>query len=1110
MSLSSVETIEGFKLLHLSDLHFGLDGQDWMWPTFKNRLYADLQSLHRRTGPWDVVIFSGDLTQSGSKEEFEKLTVALEELWENFKTFGSNPTLVVVPGNHDLERPEKVDPVGKLITHWWSDADVRKDFWENEKSVYKKTVSGWFSNFENWYSQISRKICTPPLTKGLLPGDISVTLEKKSCRLGIVGLNTAWLQSASGDFKGRLCIHPRQLMALTGNDPDAWCANHTSSLLVTHHPTDWLHPEVLLNWEAEIFTSGRFDAHIYGHMHDSRAKSEAISGGRTRISIQAASLFGLEYFGTEKETRDHGYSVIQLPVKAGFRGLRLWPRVLIKRADGSTQIGVDQDWTLVDDFYSDLLISEGSRMPLAELPSENNALGLIANPKNILAALVKSVAFSEAHSVVRKAEQTLFLAALRETRQAWLVTDWGLGGPEFIQCVQQQLLGRRGIVYGIDLHNYRSKEDVLQGLPEQIGCSLAGLSRSLAEAGQVILVLDDVEIDSSSSLGGEGATIGQEIDALVQVILDFCPELAVVVQSRTAPKATSMQIVELRPLDEADTAQYVMAHQNGEFTAEYDDVLRLHRHTDGFPSRIDSTLRDLQIVGLKGLFELDADVAGKHAETHEAHPALVRAVDELASAEEDADIRSFALLKVLSMFPQGEQFSRVKRFFGARAFYPSHVSRLMDLALVDAVAISTLSEQNALSENGRALVVRRPVRAYVIQLLSDAEHRTLSAKALSLYFGSNWEMRGIETPVDLKFQDSRCDMREIANACTMVFRATREATESGDAAKMRSVLALANSFAAKLRVGHHFRSIASLYDDVLPLHEGFNADLDLVYARVQHAKALRMVGERIRARDILRECEGSVKTNALKQDVFLNLAFISEALREPSSDTVKLAREAEKIDPNSTHGLQAKGIAIANGDHDVGDRDNQLRQLQDQAKKRKAFIISSNLGINRAASSSDPLLRKRLLGEAMETAQKAKDSYNFVRASLKLARIELQETGRLERGQITRCTLAYEYLYNQRIDGLFVDCHSILWDAFEANGEGDNLLNLFRYSSLVWRLRGQVDTEREYIERLFRVVGKQAALGVFGADQKMLYFMARSIQLSKDVNALLIVNDSEV
>lgn len=82
-------------------------------------------------------------------------------------------------------------------------------------------------------------------------------------------------------------------------------------------------------------------------------------------------------------------------------------------------------------------------------------------------------------------------------------------------------------------------------------------------------------------------------------------------------------------------------------------------------------------------------------------------------------------------------------------------------------------------------------------------------------------------------------------------------------------------------------------------------------------------------------------------------------------------------------------------------------------------------------------------------------------------------------------------------------------DAFEANGEGNNLLNLFRYSSLVWRLRGQVDTEREYIERLFRVVGKQAALGVFGADQKMLYFMARSIQLSKDRNALLIVNDSE-
>ncbi len=53
-----------FNVIHLSDLHMGVTGQKWMWPTFKTIFFNDLKQQYEKTGPWDLVIFSGDLTES--------------------------------------------------------------------------------------------------------------------------------------------------------------------------------------------------------------------------------------------------------------------------------------------------------------------------------------------------------------------------------------------------------------------------------------------------------------------------------------------------------------------------------------------------------------------------------------------------------------------------------------------------------------------------------------------------------------------------------------------------------------------------------------------------------------------------------------------------------------------------------------------------------------------------------------------------------------------------------------------------------------------------------------------------------------------------------------
>lgn len=1108
--MESIDLDETIRLLHLSDLHLGLANQEWMWPTFRTALYDDLRNMHARTGPWDVVVFSGDLTQRGSSQEFEQLTTLLAGLWSHFKDMGSEPKLFVVPGNHDLVRPPQLDPIRKVMASWWTDDAVQTDFWKSSASLYRAAVASWFLNYQTWVSSVGNVLPMLNAVQGLLPGDISATFEKGSRRLGLIGLNSAWLQHSGGDYLGHLCVHPRQLMEVTAGDPDAWCGKHDFRLLVTHHPVAWLHPSAQNDWTAEITAHGRFHVHLFGHMHEGQSRSESVSGGPTRHSIQAASLFGLEYFGEGNATRrDHGYSVMHVPAAVPHRAIRIWPRVLKLRKGSSARLVADQSWDLLEDAYCDLVMEPGTAVGASTDRLAADPLTITTDMPDVLSRLTRSTVFNEAHAAVRKGDQSVFLAALKEKRQAWLVTDWGLAGNEFIETVQLQLIGRRGAIYCLDLHKFRTQEEVVEGLPERIGCSFARLCTGLAEQGQAILILDDVEIEPAGSGTDGAASMAQQVHGLVKVILDFCPDLAIVVRSRAAPAVSTMQVVELSPLDEADTALYLAAHpQGGAHLAKHDTAMRLHRHTDGIPSQIDVTLRDMNIVGLKDIFELDTDVAGKHVGSRDVSPGLVRTIKELSEAKDDVSGRSFTLLKVLSMFPQGEQLSRVKRFYGARAFYPVHASLLVELSLIDVVFVTSLGTPSTAHEQGRALVVRRPVRDYVIQSLSDPEHRTLSAKALSLYFGDVWEVRGIRPQTDLRFKDSRCDAREIGNACTMVLRTTRSAIDSGVAAKIKSVLTLATAFVAQLLSGAHYRSIAALYDDLLPLHERTGLALDLELARLQHAQALRMIGEHHRSLDLLKLCEQSVKTKAMKQRVLLNLALVSESLKLDPAEILKIARQAEEIDTKTNAGLQARAIAIAHDESNRADRDSQLHQLQEEALKRKAFVVLNNLAIERAEKVKDPEIKKQILQGAVHIARRENDAYNFIRASLGLAALNLDEAGALQAGEMVDCTRAYTYLFNQRMDSLFNKCHGILWRAFKVGGDVDKMLKLFRHSSLVWRLRGQVGVERGYITQLLPLLGQGARTGLLTADRNMVYFLTRSVQLSTEDPTVALPDES--
>ncbi len=325
--------------LHLTDLHQGMSGTSWLWPNVMGALFDDLARLHDLCGPWDLVLFTGDLTQRGSPEEFEKLDATLDRLWRHFDQLGSQPRLITVPGNHDLRRPSDLDPYVLALSQWHANPRLRDHVFDEKSGLgYRECLAKVFKPYTDWVDS-GRLHVRDRQKLGILPGDSSYSLSIHGLELGVIGLNSAFLQLTGADYQERLAVDPRQLHVVCDEYAPEWLQRHHINLLLTHHPPEWLHPQARQEFRQEVDPAGRFAAHFFGHMHEGTATSTAHGGGHARHALQGASLFGLEEHhgpGGRGVTRLHGFSAgrFELLPGAAQARVRVFPRRMFTSAGG--------------------------------------------------------------------------------------------------------------------------------------------------------------------------------------------------------------------------------------------------------------------------------------------------------------------------------------------------------------------------------------------------------------------------------------------------------------------------------------------------------------------------------------------------------------------------------------------------------------------------------------------------------------------------------------------------------------------------------------------------------------------------------------------------------
>lgn len=1052
--------------------------------------------MARKAGPWDIVVFSGDLAQSGKPQEYANLTAALRETWDVFSEFDFQPTLFAIPGNHDLQRPDAARAAVAALSTWKSRPDIQALVLEKKKSEYRTELQNCFSSYTKWYSELEKQgIKTFSSTLGLLPGDISCRFENASTSVGLVGLNSSWLQLDGTDFRGRLHVDHAQLMEVTGDDPDKWARNNDFNLIVTHHPSSWLLPDSQAAWRSEIYSSKRFDAHLFGHMHELRTETTSVNGSKDTRQLQAASLFGLERINDVLERR-HGYSLIRLS-RSSSRELRIWPRRAQKVGGGTLKIVPDYEFSLDDDEESLTLVLEQRTPPIANesLPSINpeqsSSLTRIGSSPSILNAIRKDIRTNLAYSEIRKIEQERGISELRGGKALWVVSDWGLGTAEYIHALQNKI-NTEVQAFELDIHECKNAEQLLAHVQQLLGCSFEQMCQYLATAGDCILILDDADISLTSTPSAE-----RDLIEIIDAVRSFAPNVNLIFTSRLSPGLTTIRVIKLQPLNEADTGAFLKAHPLSggaeKVTAAF--VSAIYRHTDGIPARLESALKHIQLVGTEELASLNSDIAGKNAGEFEVAPGLIAAINDLETTQDPSVTRAYQLLKALAMFPAGERFNTVRRFNGPDGFYPQNAQYLIENAFVDLVEIDYVSEIG-MPDTARALVVRRPVREYLYSQLTVSELRSLNKKAMTIYFGRDWAADGIKPISALKFDNPRQSGWVLNNANLMVLRTIKEAIESQTAQKIVQAVKLLGSYCSKLISGTHFRATVMMCEDVVPLLDQYQSlpaevQLDLALVKSHWAEALRMTGSSEKARDISQSVEDAPLSKSYKQSNLLTLALSLSNLDE-NANAIRVAHEIIKINPETEYALQAKTILVT-CDDSATDTEKQQKSLETEARKKGFFVAANNIALSRA-NSLGATPEAALIAKAVLSSAGKEDSYNAIRALIIVARSDLTQTGTLDSSTLRNLIQAYHYLYSQRLGSLFDKCHGILWDFFERTNENLNLLRLFRHSSLIWRLRGKPKMELTYLSKLAKLITFDAASPFSENDAELGYFAARSLQ----------------
>jgi hypothetical protein len=910
-------------------------------------------------------------------------------------------------------------------------------------------------------------------------------------------LNSAWSQLEQAKDEGHLEFAADQIHSVVNEEITKWTAANNINILVTHHPVSWLTPEAKEEFNNEVNPLGRFDAHLYGHMHEHRAIGQEYSQKSRKMDLQVSSLFGLEKAKDGKIDRAHGYYFAKVEIENDV--LKIWPRKAELVTGGGRRIHEDRfslpdggDFTthtlkarVLSDFAQKKKVTEGT------LDTLSDALALHSTKHlPILAGLRHSLPVFKNFMSIGAGKYSIDSAVslLNSDRICWVVSSWDMAGDDFLSCIDNELTKEKRTWYKLSTINYVGHDSFVKSLDRDYGFSIIDLCNILTYKDDAILLLDDVPCTVLSS----GKTGLEELINLSKTILEYCPKLKIIVRTTSNVDSSELSPIVLKTMDEADFNQYILTHPDGNIVASSgvrpEELFRL---TKGEPATIKKTLRKLRISRLQDINfeESETALTTARASIDDAPDSLKLIIASLKHPVQD---RSFNLLQCLTVFPYGEDINNIRNFDPDLPFFPATAEKLLEYGLVDTLQQTAFyNEQDALP---KIVVAKRSVQEHIWGILSKDEIAIATGKAICLYFGRECMLGKFRLNPEFKLDKSNHSSASIQNAAILLRRVVNDTLNAGDARAIQNCLALLNYYVSKLDNNCQYRYVCdTCYNLISKLTSlGYSPVIqDIIH---KYARSLRMMGDRASAIQLFDDILKSepIEKN-FKARVLIDLAMCHAEMSN-DGDALIAAKKVLAMKERLSPYFHAKTIVISLSNEPS--RLTKLRALEKRCRNKKHFVAANNIAVQIVAEFENENGKKELYKGIAARAKSDNDTYNFIRSTISHARISINQGDSLPKQEIYNLVLCYHYVCSQRMNSLFNQAHDCLWREFERLGEVSSLVTLFNHSSLLFRLSADEAREKRYLSNLInnKSLPLQSTLASVSETDR-IYMISRMVRL---------------
>ena len=286
--MTSTSLQKQLSWLHLSDFHLK-ESDKWSQDVVLKSLLTDISNRYSTGLPLDFIFITGDLAFSGKTEEYSLVEDFLCQLLAN--TGVTFDRLLIVPGNHDINRNVEVDAFTGARSRLLDTAEVDKFLGDEAR---RRTLFRRQSAFRDFANRLCQKHRYSETSYQHF-----VQYDLHGLSIAVLLIDSSWLSEGGQTDSHSILVGERQLIDLSST-----LSEPALVIGLMHHPMDWLAP--FEHTAIKHLAAEHCHLLFRGHVHEDSVETISQAGNHLKIFTAGAS------YESRLSANCYGYGVVDL------------------------------------------------------------------------------------------------------------------------------------------------------------------------------------------------------------------------------------------------------------------------------------------------------------------------------------------------------------------------------------------------------------------------------------------------------------------------------------------------------------------------------------------------------------------------------------------------------------------------------------------------------------------------------------------------------------------------------------------------------------------------------------------------------------------------------